>query len=248
VRRDEGGRFVARDAAADGLSDCSDASLLAPLALDCDSLGDYPTCGGPCPAGTSCTTGPGSTCACIGPPPPCGNTEPSCNGACPSGEECVGIYDGSPNYLGCTCTPIGVTPCGANLESCDNGACPANETCQFFRVDPGIYVCGCFDPNQPCGAGPGVCPPDSECLPTPGGGGHYACVPTFCGGPYPTCGGTCAEGKNCVPVSSLGAGLCVCASPENECEGLMCGGLTCPAGEVCTFNDPQTLACSCEPL
>jgi len=250
VRRDETGRFLARDASASAPSDCSDASLLAPLGLDCDSKGDYPTCGGPCPAGTSCAAGPGNTCACVAPPQPCGDSEPSCNGTCPSGEECATILDGPPIGTSCVCTPIGVTPCGAvSPDSCDNGvgACPASETCQFFRVDPGIYVCACFDPNQPCGNGPGYCPPDSQCEPVPTGNGQYTCVPTFCGGSYPTCGGTCDPGRSCVPVSVAGAGLCVCAAPTNECEGLMCGGFSCPAGEVCNPDLPTT-ACTCEPL
>ena len=157
VRRDQAGRFVARGAIAAALSDCSDASLLAPLALDCDSKGDYPTCGGVCPASSSCVAGPGNTCTCV---TTCGNSYPSCNGTCASGEECAFLY-----YPGgsCVCTPIGVTPCGAqewNSGACGSGACPAGETCQFFRIDIGVSVCGCFDPNQPCGGGGG-----------PGGGG-----------------------------------------------------------------------------
>jgi hypothetical protein len=250
VRRDEAGRFVARDASASALSDCSDASLLAPLGLDCDSKGDYPTCGGPCPEGSSCQTGPGDTCACVAPPQPCGATEPSCSGVCPSGEECVGILDGPPFGSSCVCTPIGVTPCGAvDPQVCDNGvgACPPDETCQFFRVDVGIYICACFDPNQPCGNGPGSCPGDSQCEPVPTGNGYYTCVPTFCGGAYPTCGGACSGGKSCVPLDVGGAGFCVCAAPENECEGLMCGGFSCPPGEVCTADLGST-ACTCEPL
>jgi hypothetical protein len=214
VRRDQAGRFVARGAIAAALSDCSDASLLAPLALDCDSKSDYPTCGGPCP----------------------------------SGEECVAIY-GPPG--GCACTPIGVTPCGAqgwNSAACESGACPAGETCQYYRYDVGSYACGCFDPNQPCGAGggPGVCPPDAgECQPLEYGG--YTCTPTFCGGTYPTCGGPCGAGRACVPVTleGMSSGLCVCGAPENQCDQ-MCGGFTCAPGEVCTGHDSG--ACSCEPL
>jgi hypothetical protein len=250
IRRDEAGRFLARDSSGSALSDCSDLSLLAALELDCDSKGDYPTCGGPCPEGASCQAGPGDTCACVAPPQPCGDTEPSCNGTCPSGEECVGILDGPPLGSSCVCTPIGVTPCGAvDPEMCDNGvgACPPDETCQFFRVDPGLFICACFDPNQSCGNGPGYCPPDSQCQPVPPGNGQYTCVPTFCGGTYPACGGACDAGRNCVPVDVGGAGFCLCAAPENECEGLMCGGFSCPPGEVCT-PDLGTTACTCEPL
>jgi hypothetical protein len=173
---------------------------------------------------------------------------------CPSGEECVQIYDGPPIGTSCVCTPTGVTPCGAvDPEMCDNGvgACPPNETCQFYRVDVGIYICGCFDPKQPCGNGPGYCPPDSVCQGQVGGMGQYGCFPELCdgGATYPTCGGTCSSGRSCVPVTQEGTefGGCVCAAPENECEGQMCGGYSCPVGEVCTLVHGST-ACSCEPL
>jgi hypothetical protein len=161
------------------------------------------------------------------------------------------IQDGPPYGTSCVCTPAGVTPCGAvNPEMCDNGvgACPPDETCQFFRVDPGLYVCACFDPNQPCGNGPGVCPPDTICDGVAGGNGQYACIPTFCGGTFPTCGGTCGDGRNCVPAALAEGGgeFCICAAPENECGGEMCGGFSCPVGEVCTVTG--SLACSCESL
>jgi hypothetical protein len=251
VSRDVPGLFVAGDSSGSVLTDCSDASLLAALSLGCAGKGDYPTCGGACPAGSTCGAGPGNACTCVAGPEPCGNTEPSCNGACPSGKECVPIFDDSPNYASCVCTPTGVTPCGAvEPTMCDNGvgACPPDTTCQEYRVDVGIYICGCFDPNRPCGNGPGYCPPDSVCDGVPTGMGQYTCYPTFCTGPYPTCGGTCGGGRNCVPVTlPESGGICVCAAPENECEGQMCGGFSCPVGEACT-PDIGTTACTCEPL
>jgi hypothetical protein len=242
VRRDQPGLFLARDASSAGLSDCSDGSLLAPLGLDCDSKGDAPTCGGPCPGGNVCVPGPGDTCTCQ---QPCGATVPECGGTCAAEEECVGLVGGLGTVHSCVCTPIGVTPCGAAGSTCGEGACGAGLECQ--SVDPYLEepYCACIDPTQLCGAGGSYCPPDSECMALPGG--QFGCVPTFCSGPYPTCGGTCGGGRNCVPLNVLGSGLCVCAAPENECEGAMCGGFSCPAGEVCTPDVPSA-ACTCEPL
>jgi hypothetical protein len=211
VVRDQPGRFVARDASAAGLSDCSDASLLGQA--------------------------------------PCGGSEPACDGTCAAGEECVGLVGGLGTVESCVCTPIGTTPCGAGGATCEEGACPAGEECQ--SVDPYLMepFCTCIDPNVLCGDGQpgGYCPPDSTCQAVPGG--QFTCVPISCSGPYPTCGGTCGAGMNCVPVTvgEGGPGLCVCATPENECEGLMCGGLSCPAGESCTLDIPST-GCACEPL
>jgi hypothetical protein len=76
--------------------------------------------------------------------------------------------------------------------------------------------------------------------------GFWTCLPAFCGGTFPTCGGTCGGGKTCVPVESVGGPeLCVCATPSLSCgEGTCEGGLTCPSGKACTIDGE---ACSCEP-
>jgi hypothetical protein len=204
VQRDAAGVFLARDASASALSDCSDASMQAPFGSDCASLGDWPTCGGTCPPGGTCASGPGDSCTCVFAGDPCGGTLPICNGTCPTGSEC--------------------------------------QLAQPYLSDP---LCACIDPTVPCGQGQpgGYCPPDSSCQAAPGGA--FTCVPTFCGGTFPSCGGPCDPGRSCVPVQTGGGfQTCVCATPEFEWGGDLCGGLTCPGGEVCTIG--LDLSCSCE--
>jgi hypothetical protein len=70
-----------------------------------------------------------------------------------------------------------------------------------------------------------------------------------CGGPYPTCGGTCPPGQSCYPVAGASQGICVCATTDVPCftNGQFCsGGFACPSGEVCHFGfAPPTSSCEC---
>lgn len=247
VRRDEAGDFLARGASASALADCSDATLQNALSTGCTGGDDWPTCGGSCANDGVCAPTPFGSCTCAFPSSPCGGTAPVCNGECGAGEECAVIEDGLPGEGGaCVCTPIGVTPCGAPEDATCGGGCASGSHCELLTTTSGSS-CSCLDDDAMCGpGGPGACPiADSTCTYQPVSG-NWICLPTFCGGTFPTCGGTCGGGKVCVPVESVGGPeLCVCATPSLSCgEGVCEGGLTCPSGEVCTIDGGN---CSCEP-
>lgn len=92
----------------------------------------FPTCGGSCPSGQSCTD-IGGACGCITTPQPCGSTYPACNGVCSGGQTCANI-GGS-----CQCTTAAI--CGDGQitppEQCDpyapssipNHGCASGLTC-----------------------------------------------------------------------------------------------------------------------
>ena len=255
VRRDLVGRFLARDASAPAVADCDDVTLLTALGLSCDSAPG--TCGGVCPGDGVCAPYPvSSECRCVFPTQPCGETAPVCGGECPAGEQCYPTDNFIPGPInGCACAPIGEPPCGATGFACSATPCPGGLVCDLIPGPSGFYdsQCSCVDPNAVCGQpGYGECPPDFECLFfPPGAGGDWGCVPDFCGGTYPACGGPCASGSNCVPLEITGgAQFCVCATPGLSCDdGAICdGGFNCPPGEVCTLaGSPLGSSCSCEP-
>jgi len=250
VRRDDPGIFLARDAAAPAIADCSDATLLTAIGTtSCTAGGDWPTCGGTCPNDGVCAPNVFSQCVCAFPGDPCGGTAPVCNGECAAGEECVAIEDGFPGTGGaCTCTPIGVTPCGAGADPACENACPSGKVCGSLYGTYGAF-CACHDDGVPCGPGPGECSLDTVCT-FFGPGYTWSCLPTFCGGTFPTCGGTCGDGRACVPLDLIGTGFCVCATPGFTCDGPACGeGFNCPSGEVCTVAPPPgggAVTCSCQ--
>jgi hypothetical protein len=244
-------RFVGKNAPAPALADCADDTLLAAISPGCSTSG-APVCDATCPDGGICAPDAfGSSCRCVYPTQPCGTTAPVCGGACGPGEQCYPIDDFIPGSINaCACAPIGAPPCGTSGQTCDTGGCPDGLECTGIPPITPTYeaACGCVDPTATCGPGFGTCPPDLECIFfPPGGGGSYSCLPTFCGATYPTCGGTCGDGRSCVPLEVQGSGFCVCATPSLSCEDLACGeGLFCPSGEVCRVaGGPPT--CSCEP-
>lgn len=240
VRRDAGGRFVARDADAAALASCDDDALLGSA---CET--GTTACGGTCPGDAECAGGPGIGCSCVSPHQPCGGTWPACNGECPSGEECADI--GGTPYSSCGCLPAGSTPCGGVYPSCGDGDCPAGTSCLMdtFTCCGGTQIsnCACLTgpPPPPC---PGGCPDGWTCVgPVPG-------IPAFClpptcsgGSGAPACDGTCAPGNACASIG----GLCLCVTP---CIGgdpyPACGG-TCAdptwscvsGGGVCTCVPPS---------
>lgn len=244
VNKDNPGRFVARNAPAPALSDCSDDSLLVALGFDCP-LGPGLACGGTCPGGGVCAPDVlGGPCRCNFPTQPCGVTAPVCNGACPPGDACWpmdNLIPGSTND--CQCAPEGIPPCGATGLSCGAGACPDGSVCTAVP-GAGIYdgYCACLEPETPCGPGFGVCPPDLQCLFLPPGG--HQCLPTLCGGTYPACGGGCGIGQSCSAASAGGLELCLCTSSTASCNDPTCSsGLGCPPGQVCTIDAGR---CSCD--
>ena len=253
IRRDDG-RFRAMNAPAPALADCEEATLWAAISPGC-STASGPSCDATCPDGGICAPDDGSaSCRCVHPTQPCGATDPICGGECGRGEQCYPIDDSIPGSINaCACAPVGAPPCGASGQSCDAGGCPEGLECDFVPpARPQLDgSCGCIDPTATCGPGFGTCPGDLACvLFPPGAGGTLVCFPAFCGGSYPTCGGTCGDGRSCVPLDADGSGFCVCATPSRSCEGLTCGeGFTCPSGEVCTVASAGgTLDCSCASL
>lgn len=246
VRRDNPGRFVGRHAPASALSDCSDEAILAALGFDCPSS-PVVACGGSCPGGGVCAPHvTGGPCRCNFETQPCGGTAPACNGACPAGDQCWpidGFIPGASDQ--CLCAPAGAPPCGTTGLSCGAGACPDGLVCEG---QPGIGIydphCACVEPDAPCGPAFGVCPPDMQCVPF--APLEFGCAPLFCGGTYPTCGGTCGPDHSCVPLDLEGQGYCVCASTAGTCDSPSCDtGFFCPPGEACTFSGGS---CGCSPL
>ena len=246
VRKNQPGRFVARDAPAPELADCADATLLGALGFDCASS-SFPACGGACPDGGVCAPDPlGGPCRCNFETQACGDTAPSCNGSCPAGQRCWpidGFIPGANDQ--CLCAPEETPPCGTTDLACGSGACPPGLVCE---AHPGVGFydpyCACVPPDQACGPGFGNCPPDMECLPI--SPADFTCVPFFCGGTFPTCGGSaCGPGGACVPLAIGSSQYCVCASTSGSCDVPTCdGGLYCPPGEVCTSSGGT---CGCQP-
>jgi len=235
VLRDEAGMFVAKNAPAPGLVECTDEALFG---VPCDASA---TCGGTCSDGSLCggVPGLGLGCRCVAGDQPCGGTSPVCNGTCPAGEECANV--GGLPEPSCACVPTGSTGCGT-VETCSEGDCPAGTSCFLTRftccggVD--VFGCGCATepPPPPCG---GPCPPGMICVPNvpgfaegcypmlctiggtpcpsgstcvvPPGFSFEVCMPTPCtgGSGYPTCDGTCDPGLSCQDFVQFG-GACYC--------------------------------------
>jgi hypothetical protein len=204
IRRDEGRVFLARNASAEALGDCSNASLGGPT---CTDGTDAPTCGGTCPAGSACGTRDLSTCTCIAASQPCGDTWPVCNGECPAGYEC-GATGGFP-LTGCGCVPTGTTACYGSA-SC-GGSCPTGLSC-FTNgiVLPSGSASWCECASEPPTDACGGCLPGFQCVVVPGTPPLAACVPIVsCDGAsgFPTCDGPCPVGTTCQAVNTY----CVCA-------------------------------------
>lgn len=238
VRRDGGGRFVARDADAAALPSCDDEVLLS---APCE---EGLSCGGTCPDDAECAGNVFSGCTCVSPHQPCGDTAPACNGECPAGEECANT--GGAPYSSCGCLPVGSTPCGGVYPSCGDGDCPAGTTCLLdtFTCCGGAQIssCACLTgpPPPPCG---GTCPAGWNCV-GPAPGFPETCLPPFCAGGSgaPACDGTCSQsGTECRSVGSL----CFCLTP---CIGgdpyPACGGTCADPTWTCV---PAVDGCSCLP-
>ncbi len=156
VKRNELGYFLAKKAPAPAIADCSDASLGMPT---CD-MGPAPTCGGYCGGDAVCTAA-GSTCKCVSPSAPCGDTYPTCNGVCPVGEECVA---GTDWQYGCGCIAVGASPCGGETAPmCSGGSCVIDQQCESIGG-----FCRCFPDgicNCPSGYSCEIHPPAFSCVP-----------------------------------------------------------------------------------
>jgi len=122
IQKDEPGVFMAKDAVASALADCSDASLMG--LPPCGSAA-FPTCGGACGAGETCE--PLQVFTWFPPELP---------------EILFKVDDG------CACVPAGAT-CAASQDVCNPGPCGPGLACSFAPAAPnpgggfGDAVCGC---------------------------------------------------------------------------------------------------------
>jgi hypothetical protein len=238
-----------------------DCACLPASATACDDAA-FPQCGGVCAGGRSCrpvtfidadggtTT---QTCQCSEPAGVCAPAIGQCGGGlgCSNGGVCTLFSIGGSGLCNCVTTttmppttttvvttstttttlsgPLLEIPCdgGAGYPSCD-GLCPPDHQCRRASVfDVLALECGCL--------------PD----------GLTACDDA----PFPTCGGVCAGGRLCRPVTLTGGtpgsttSVCQCSEPAGECAptfGQCGGGLGCPPGAVCTiFSAGAGAECGC---
>jgi hypothetical protein len=153
VEHDEAGKFVARDALASALVDCSESSLTI---IPCQVVFDpyEPMCGGLCPSGQVCVAEVSGqisiSCVCRpeGVTPCFGSGYPQCGGSCSGDRACqafrVTSSEGPVDFAGCACVDPEDT-CAAPPGSCFGvGVCPAGQVC-FGQAAP-ISACGCASP------------------------------------------------------------------------------------------------------
>lgn len=228
IQKDEPGAFLARNAVASAVSDCSDDALAKRL------CGNQlaPTCDGACPPDHMCFSSGGS-CTCE--PSTCANgPAPVCGGTCPVGHLCMS--DGA----NCDC----VAECSANgFPPCD-GYCAPGSACG--SVD--LNSCMCISGAQPCGDTTptcnGECPVGEECMPIGGFPlANCGCLPAgseSCR--HELCGGDCPTGSECnfieIPEFPLASG-CGCGG-FGACGS---GGDDCPPGQHCAFFEAGGLVC-----
>jgi hypothetical protein len=203
VRRDEGGTFLAKDALASALADCSDASL----------------------AGATTTTSTTGTTTTV--PATCGDNvvnqaSEQCDGT--DRADCEGLDCGPPGYAtACLCCgsgtgtvptfPSDVIPC------CDPTATPV-----YF---PSVKQCVSTHCNEAFDCSLGSCQPDGSCCAgvggtcaIAGGGGTGAAVP--CCDPTAVCSFSFPTGTCCKPTGGGCTG-------DFQCCGGSCVGGTCAA-------------------
>jgi len=228
IQKDVSGTFLARDADASAVTDCSDDALAKRLCEDQSA----PTCDGTCPPDHMCFSN-GSTCTCE--PFTCSSgPAPTCDGTCPVGYLC--LSDGASCDCVAECTTNGFPPC--------DGYCAPGSECGTQDLN----TCMCISGAQPCGdTSPtcnGECPVGDECMPI--GGWPLAqcgCLPAGSDScRHEFCGGVCPAGSECnyIDIPQYpGAGGCGCGGP-GAC-GF--GGDDCPAGQHCAFFDPGGYFC-----
>ena len=160
IKRDEAGRFVARNAVATSLTDCSNVVPPPPTTSSSST--------------TVMTTSSVTSTSVIFDPCAGGTGFPTCDGTCDVGESCEQTFDlfSTPSSTTCLCYPAGVTPCAQSAYPSCGGACSGGGVCQALRdVQQNISVCGCVNPNAQCftqgfpgSCTIGTCPPGSACL------------------------------------------------------------------------------------
>lgn len=201
----------------------------------CDACSDG--CVAPTTTTTTSTTLPG---------PSCGETYPQCGGVCPAGQTCYPyVASGNlPGLGGCQCAPTGAqcTTVPATA-ACVIGVCPAGATCSAFGF-PGGVECGCL-PVVTTTSGPTS---TTTTLPQTG-----PCMQTG----FPTCGGDCPAGEDCVPLRTTGPQIapdiqeCRCAPHGVLCHSVVpnqCAIGDCPDGYVCSAYVDGGVECGCTPF
>lgn len=211
-----------------------------PIEIPC-ATSTFPTCGGGCDVGYTCTPN-GTRCSCTPTQPACGGAAaPRCAGSCGPHAYCRPTASGS----GCTCTPLDI-PCGSASAPTCNGRCRDDERC--VQGAGALCICepaACGDAVFPeCG---GACPAGSICR---SDASQAACIcqpdtPLSCGATSaPECGGTCPLGQIC--ESDPSGVFCRCEPDEKPCAQAaypVCAG-KCPGDEVCISGIGT---CSCAP-
>jgi hypothetical protein len=161
IKKDEAGRFIAANAVATSLGDCSNLVPPGPPTTSSSST-------------TVTTTTSTTSTSVIFDPCVAGSGFPTCDGSCDVDETCQATFDvfSTPSSTSCLCYPAGVTACAQSAYPSCGGACSGGGVCQAVRdVQQNFVVCGCVDPSVQCftPAGPGsctlgTCPPGSACL------------------------------------------------------------------------------------
>jgi len=153
VRQDTIGRFVARNADAAGLTDCSDETLTQ---VACGATA--PQCNGECPAGRACQDlgGPSNpSCECV--------PVEGCPGGCPDGWICAYPSGGSPSCVPPFCSGgTGGSMCDGTCADPDTQCLSVLSLCLCMTPCSGgdVYpTCGgtCSDPGLTCRAAPDQC-------------------------------------------------------------------------------------------
>lgn len=248
---------------------CCDACTDACLPSSCGNSA-APTCGGECPAGSSCAFDSipdwfRPRCACYPDDVvPCSQSGyPTCGGACLDGGVCQHVsYREFPGGLGfdvCVCVPPASACAGGPQQCSAPGRCPPGEICQLAAGPPdfALFCAGCAVPTTTTSITVPTTPTTTTTTapPTttiPGGScGAFA---------FPTCGGTCPPGDRCNPGRVVIDGAlvlesCVCRAAEAVCAGSELAACAppgaCPSGAVCVlrvdFGPPGRSQCGCEP-
>lgn len=202
----------------------------------CDACSDG--CVAPTTTSTTSTTLPGIACGDSG--------YPQCGGACPGDQVCYPYAQngpGAPSPGGCQCGSSSAQ-CATIPFGCSIGTCPNNGVCSAYFYSGGIE-CGCLPGVSTTTSGPTT---TTTTLPQTG-----PCMQTG----FPTCGGDCPAGEDCVPLRTTGPQIspdiqeCRCAPHGVLCHSVapnQCAVGDCPDGYVCSAYVDGGVECGCAPF
>ncbi len=190
---------------------------------DCDGVIDNlpGSCG---PSRGECRAG---KWRCLGSVAYCDQTDSPVPEACDGKDnDCNGVVDDNPfdPDLGTSCgTSVGsckpgILRCVGGVKSCENGVQPERERCNGLDDDCDGKVDNGINPPGPCPA-PGLprgAPILGECEP-----GQNVCTPNGAGGAAFRC------------LGGVGPATEVCDGKDNDCDGVLDNGATCPGTALC---------------